>query len=232
MENICKIAKLFVTLSLCLISIHLYPQNRYDISNVYYNMDTANCLVIEQDNRGTINEGTRYILSDTSRLYRQVFKLQLSLPIIEVLDSSIILYIDTLVNESIEDGNVWSPDTSGICIVIDFSYENEQSMKLYISTIANYYLYGFLFPIGYEVLFEWFGRYNYTNVGCFFHNDILCIVRLHNVPITPQAQCYYTETVDSILINLFEDKVIKYHEEFNIIKQHIVPTCGEHIDNK
>ena len=154
-------------------------------------------------------------------------KKQLSLPIVEVLDSSILMSIDALIGETIEDGNVFFPDTSGFCIDLTFAYEDEGEMKVYISPYANYYIYDVLFSETDKILFECYGRYSHTNAGCFFYNEILCIVRLYNVPIAPQAQCYYSETSDSVQLNVFRDKVTIYKESYDPQKRYTMPSCHE-----
>lgn len=212
---------------MCLISIPIYGQNRYDIPNVYYNMDTANCFVIKTDNGYGANGQKIEIQPNALRSCRYVFKKQLSLPIVEVLDSSILMSIDALIGETIEDGNVFFPDTSGFCIDLTFAYEDEGEMKVYISPYANYYIYDVLFSETDKILFEWYGRYSHTNVGCFFYNEILCIVRLYNVPIAPQAQCYYSETSDSVQLNVFRDKVTIYKESYDPQKRYTMPSCHE-----
>lgn len=229
MENICKITKLFVTLSLCLISIHLYAQNRYDIPNVYYNMDTTNCLVIEEDNRVESNEESLNILSDTSRLYRQIFKRDLSLPIVEIRDSSVFKYIDTLINESLKDGSVLFPDTSGVFVnLVFFRNDNDtQNMNLHVTPFANYYLYDVIFPLGYESFYKWYGYYEYSNVGCFFHNNILCIVRLFKTIGTSSMSCHYIETGETILLRIFREKVELFQGGIDISRIYNISSCDK-----
>lgn len=220
MEQFRKIANIILFLL-----APLYGQNRYNIPGVYYNMDTTNCIYEERINFDTVASKDRSARVRELRPFRPILRRRLSVPIVVMRDTSVVKAIDSLI-ATLDDDYTLFPDSSGIFMDVAFYKKKNDSQNIAMEIIPyqNYYMSDILFPIGWEIFFEWYGRYESSVVGCFFYKDILCLVRSYN-DSTWSPQCHYYETGESIHLNLFQRELEYWKEFFPPYVRKIYPLC-------
>lgn len=182
-------------------SLGCMGQNVYNSSTVYYNMDTLRCVdnnvqFWERFNAGNIDSAGWYC----------TFKKYIDLPVLKVNDDFIFHLIDSSLNEVPEWDDLQFPDSSGYYIEISIYEKRDDSsmLVLSVSPSSNYYMSNFVINPHEEVVYEWFGIRLHNFEGCFYYNNILCIVESDGrLDYENKASCLFANTQSSIRIELY-----------------------------
>jgi len=207
MESICQIIRAVILGLLLFHSVDSRGQNIYNSKSVYYNMDTLRCV----DNNARFREGDRLMThsdnTDSLDYYWKhcIFKKDIYLPILKVIDENLLIKLDScLIDASICD-HLRFPDSSGYFIelyVYDKSYDTS-SLSISITPFSNYYMAQRLLCDMNEVLFEWFGYNDKDLQGCFYLDDILCIVTSSGKLNYRKASCLFSLTQSTLQLALY-----------------------------
>lgn len=233
MEQFCK-RSLIVTLLLTYLPIgQLHGQNYYNSRDVYYNMDTVGSIIQGKEYLDTVDMNFDGEHFSDPKYNRTLLMESISLPIIEILDTSITQAIGSHISEALNAPHLMFPDTSGIFVVVSFSQnkqEDKTKLDAYITAYSNYYLYNASRSPWDDALYEWYGYSAYTNVGCFFYDDVLCIVRLCNPmgPNSSRIQCRYRETAEKMTLNIYKKtfEIIEYGY-YSPTTEMTIPVCKD-----
>lgn len=178
-------------------------QNVYKSNIVYYNMDTARCV----DYDARFWEGGKFNTyagnPDSINLYC-VLKKNLELPIVTINDDKIKSILDSCLTDAPKCNYLKFPDTSGYYVEILIGEKSNDSsmLDLSITPYSNYYMATSLGK--HEFFYEWFGYYEKNLRGCFFMNDILCVViSLCKMDYGEKASCLFSQTNSTLRLALF-----------------------------
>ena len=185
-------------------SFECIGQNVYTSKAIYYNMDTTRCVentagFLEGDKKKSLSGN-----SDSAGSYC-VFKRNINLPIVTVNDDNIIQLLDTCIFNAIKDDHLQFPDSSGFFVELLLFEKNDDSLSFGVQAtpISNYYMAEILSSWRNDVIYEWYGNEEKELQGCFFLNDILCVVTNYAWFNYERASCLFSITHSTLRLSLF-----------------------------
>lgn len=204
MVSICKIKRFILWGMFFTHSFGCVGQNVYNSKTIYYNRDTIWC--VDKDDRIREGDKTKFLLDNYEKPYLYCeFKKNIDIPIVTVNDDNIIHLIDSCINTALRSNDLQYPDSSGFFVELLIYDKRNDSLTLGIEATSyrNYIMANVLKIDLNDILNEWFG-YNAKDVhGCFFRNDILCIVTSLGNTDYKRASCHFSDTQDSLRLVLF-----------------------------
>jgi len=181
-------------------------QNIYNSKSIYYNMDTLRCVenvaLFRERNKTQNHAGN----TDSIREWMYcTFKKNIDLPIVTVNNVEIIHIIDSCIIDAGESNYLKFPDSSGYFVeLLIFEKSDDSSMsEMTITPISNYYMGWSLAHERNDVLYEWYGYREKNLRGCFFLNDILCVIATYANVDYKRASCLFSNTQSTIRLALF-----------------------------
>ena len=211
MELVCKIIRKSIWVIVLLYSLGCMGQNIYNSETIYYHIDTTQC--VDKDARfwkgDTLNKyaGSR----DSIGLYF-TFKEYDDVPIVTVNDENIIRLIDTCIINALKTNYLQFPDSSGYFVELLIFDKKDDSLTLGIKAlpISNYYMGEVLTNWRRnDIMYEWYGRKSKYLRGCFFWNNILCVVDSWGYIDYERASCLFTPTHSTIRLALYYTLIYK-----------------------
>ena len=204
MELVCKIIRKSVLAAVLLYSLGCMGQNIYNSETIYYHIDTTQC--VDNDARfwkgDTLNEyaGSR----DSIGLYFR-FRENVDIPIVTVNDDNIVRIIYSCIIDASKTNDLHFPDSSGYFVELLIYQKRDDSLTLCLQATpyCNYYMADVLSDWRDDIVYEWFGRKTKNLQGCFFLNDILCVVASSGMVDYERASCLFTPTQSTIRLALF-----------------------------
>lgn len=210
MVSICKIVKNVFGGIVVSLSLQCTGQNIYNSRTVYYNMDTTRC--IDNDTRfwewGEINPNSGN--PDSSGLYCTE-KETVTVPFVTVNDDKIVRLIDSCQVDAAKSDCLLFPDTSGYFVELHF-FENTDdtlSLGMVITPYSNYYMADILSSFRNDVFWKWYGHKEKELFGCFFQNNILCVITYQGWLDKDRFSRLFSTTESKIKLVLFSPIVVK-----------------------
>lgn len=179
-------------------------QNIYDSRTIYYNMDTLQC--VDKDSR--FWEGDELNIHagnpDSSGLYC-VFSKDIDVPFVTVTDDSIIRLLDSCLIHATKNDYLQFPDSSGYFIELHIFEPKEDSLRLGVVATPhpNYYMAEILSGFRNDLYYEWYGYREKDLQGCFFVNNILCVISSPGWMDYKKASWLFPQTESTITLKLF-----------------------------
>lgn len=173
-------------------------------------MDTMRCV----DQNVRFWEGDNLIPhsvnSDSVGLYSISTK-NMEIPFVKINDSNIINKLDTCLIEASRCDYLQFPDSSGYFVELFVFEETDDSLKLGMSIkpISNYYMAEHLASWRNDIVYDWYGHNDKDVQGCFFMNDILCVVTSFGGMNYEKASCLFSDTDTKLRLVLLSPKIMK-----------------------
>ncbi len=184
-------------------------QNVYNSKTIYYNRDTIWC--VDKDVRAGEGDKTKSYVDNFEKPYLYCeFKKSIDIPIVTVNDDNIIQLIDSCIINASKDNHLQFPDSSGYYVELLIFDNTNDSLTLGVQAtpICNYYMAKLLDIDLNDILYEWFG-YNAKDVhGCFFMNDILCVVTSLGIFDNKRVSCFFSDTQATLSLMLFSPIIL------------------------
>ena len=213
MESICKIVKATLWCIVFALSFKCLGQNIYNSRTIYYNMDTLRC--VDKDVR--FWEGDKIIPyagnPDSSTLYC-ISKGTIEIPIVRVNDDKITLLIDSCLINATKGSYLQFPDSSGYFVELHIFETKEDSLMMGIvaTPYSNYYMADVLLSFRNDTFYEWYGYKEKDLHGCFFRNNILCVISSQGWLDYERIACFFSQTESKITLALFCPLVHAVHD--------------------
>lgn len=196
-----KIIKAVIFLFAISKSVGIFCQNIYDSRTIYYNMDTLLC--VDKTVRPTDGD-TLMTLSGKPVCNWRCCRLEetITLPVLEVLDSNMLPFIETCIAENSNDA-LQFPDSSGFFVLLHLSDRFVDSSKscMGVHPFSNYDMGSILADD--KVIHEFIGHRSRELHGCFYLGDILCVVTSFHEEDFKMASCLFSNIDSEITLMLY-----------------------------
>lgn len=204
MEHVCKLVRV---VSCCLIlfcTLICRGQNVYNLETEYYNMDTS----WHKDNESLLllDEISRQHQSNLGTDCRYCYlKKKLELSVLTLNDSRILQLVDSVLNEALKCRPLYSPEYYGFFVELELFHNDVDTsvVTIDIRVKSNYDMHWAFANWRDEILYEWYGHYEKNVLGCFFRNNILCVVTAQGGRDFESASCLYTYGQSSITLSIY-----------------------------
>lgn len=186
------------------LSFVCFGQNIYDSRTTYYNMDTIRCVDRDirfwEDDKITSYSGN----PDSTSLYC-IFKEKIEIPIVTVNDDNIFQIIDSCLIDATESNYLQFPDTSGcfVNIYISKTKADHSRVCMSVTPFSNYYMAEVLLGYRENTFYDWYGYKERVLHGCFFRDDILCVITSSGRLNNNIASCLFLKTESKMTLMLF-----------------------------
>jgi len=204
MASICKIVKNVFEGIVVSLSLQCAGQNIYNSGTVYYNMDTIRC--IDNDTRfwegGKINPHSGN--PDSSSLYCTA-KETVTVPFVTVNDENIVRMVDSCQFDAAKNDYLLFPDSSGYFVELYLFERTDDALPLglAIKPYSNYYMADILSGFRNDVFCEWYGHKEKELLGCFFQNNILCVITYQGWLDSNRVSCLFFQIESTLTLALF-----------------------------
>lgn len=207
MEILRKIIRIIIGGIVFLHAFECIGQNIYNSKTIYYNMDTLRCVdnVAQFSERNKTQNHAGNPDSISKWMYCE-FKKNIDLPIVTVNDTEIIHLIDSCIIDAGKSNYLMFPDSSGyfVQLLIYEKSDDSLSLSMSITPISNYYMARTLADDRNDVLYEWYGYREKNLQGCFFLNNILCVIATYANLDYKRASCLFSHTQSTIRLALYD----------------------------
>lgn len=205
MEILRKIIRIIIGGIVFLHAFECIGQNIYNSKTIYYNIDTLRCVdnVAQLSERNKTQNHAGY--PDSIKWMYFKFKENIDLPIVTVNNIEIIHLIDSCIIDAGKRNYLMFPDSSGYFVELLIFEKSDDSLSLdmSITPISNYYMGWSLAHERNDVLYEWYGHREKNLQGCFFLNNILCVIATYAGLDYKRASCLFSNTQSTIRLALF-----------------------------
>lgn len=217
MEKIRKIKQIIPLIYILLVGTTAWSQNYYSNSKIYYNMDTTNCIPEARDFFAGWNVLDSLPVLTVEKLYN-VYKTTLSIPLLEIKNMQLYQMIEESLKESLIDGTILSPDTSGyfVYLIVESDTLNSQ-YKVRVSPTSNYYMY--------DMLAKPQQHYLYNTMGCFYYDSILCVMQSCCSGEKFDENCLWEETGVDQQIRIYQQELEFAMEYYGPVSYFHVKPC-------
>lgn len=204
MVSACKIIIKIIILGIVFThSMECTGQNTYK-SSIYYNMDTVRC--VDKDVRFWEGGMLKFYEGnpDSTGLYC-TFKKNIEIPVVAINDDNVVHIIDSCIIDATKNDFFQFPDSSGFFIELHIFEVPEDSLMLglAVAPYPNYYMAEVLSNYRNEVFYEWYGYKEKELHGCFFINNILCVISSQGWVDYTRASCLFPSTESRMTLALF-----------------------------
>lgn len=197
---------LFLFHSLCCMG-----QNVYNSGTIYYNMDTMRC--VDKDIRFWDGDILKPYSGDkdSTSLYC-VLREKIEVPIVIFNNDNINHLLDSCFFDTTMRVSLQYPDSSGYFIEL-YIFENQEDtsmLGLAIRPCSNYYMAELLSDFfRNDVYYEWYGYKAKELLGCFYWNNILCVISSQGWIDSKRVCCLFSHTKSTITLALFSPIVFR-----------------------
>ena len=141
---------------------------------------------------------------DSSELYC-TFKRNIDIPVVTINDDNIVHLIDSCIIDATKNNYLQFLDSSGYFVELHIFEVAEDSLMLGIAAAPypNYYMAEILSGYRNDLFYEWFGYKEKELQGCFFMNNILCVISSQGWVDYKGASCLFSQTESTITLALF-----------------------------
>jgi len=217
MENIRKIKQIIPLFYILLVGETAWSQNYYSNSKVYYNMDTTNCIPEARDFFAGWDVLDSLPILTVEKLYN-VYKTTLNIPLLEIKKMQLYQIIEESLKESLIDGAILSPDTSGYFVYLIFESDTLNSQyKVRVIPTSNYYMY--------DMLTEPQQYYLYNVIGCFYYDSILCVMQSCCSGEKIDEDCLWEKTGVDQQIRIYQQELEFSMEYYGPVSYFHVKSC-------
>ena len=217
MVHICKIIRTILWGMILSHPFGCIGQNVYNSRTIYYNMDTMQC--VDKDARfwGGDSLNIHAGNPDSTGLYC-VLADNIEVPLVTVNDDNIIHLLDSCLIDATKDIFLQFPDSSGYFVELEIINVVEDSLKLKIAITLhpNYYMAEILSRDLNEIVYELKGFKLWELHGCFFRNDILCVIVTRGGMDYKRASCLFSQTESTIMLAIYSPFIWLVTDEYPV----------------
>lgn len=139
-----------------------------------------------------------------------ILKEKIEVPIVILNDEKVYHLLDSCLTDTALMNHTQFPDSSGYFVEL-FVFEMYDSLKLGLKVrpYSNYYMADVLSNFRNDVYYEWYGYKAKELWGCFFLNNVLCVISSQGWVDKKRASCLFSLTESALMLALFSPIITK-----------------------